>query len=122
MDVLDHQDESDARLTAAAGHGDDEAFAVLYVRYAPRIEAYLQRLLADEHLAQDLTHEVFVSALVRLRTARAPIAFGPWLYRIARNASIDVHRRSQLVRQVPLPGPEDDAGAVGHDQEPQVQA
>src|SRR3954466_9645000 len=122
MDVLDHEGASDTRLTAAAGRGDDEAFAVLYVRYAPRIEAYLQRLLSDEHLAQDLTHEVFVSALIRLRTARAPIAFGPWLYRIARNASIDVHRRSKLVRQVPLPGPDDDAGVLSFNHEPQAQA
>src|SRR4051794_19863972 len=104
MDGREHQVATDARLTIAASHGDDEAFAVLYERYAPRIRAYLTRLVGDEHLAQDLTHEVFVSALRRLRTDRPPIAFGPWLYRIARNASIDVHRRSQIVRQVPLEG------------------
>src|SRR3954454_20699033 len=108
MDVLDREGASDALLTVAASRGDDEAFAVLCVRYAPRIGTYLHRLLGDEHLAQDLTHEVFVSALNRLRAARAPIAFGPWLYRIARNASIDVHRRSQLVRQVPLPSPDEE--------------
>src|SRR4051794_7981082 len=104
MDGREHQVATDARLTIAASHGDDEAFAVLYERYAPRIRAYLMRLVGDEHLAQDLTHEVFVSALRRLRNDRPPIAFGPWLYRIARNASIDVHRRSQIVRQVPLDG------------------
>src|SRR5437773_1041846 len=101
MDGRDDQ-AKDARLAVAASQGDDEAFGLLYERYAPRIGAYLTRLLDDEHLAQDLTHEVFVSALRRLRTDRPPIAFGPWLYRIARNASIDVHRRAQIVRQVPL--------------------
>src|SRR5438045_513237 len=95
---------TDARLSVAASQGDDEAFAELYERYAPRIGAYLSRVLDDEHLAQDVTHEVFVSALRRLRTHRPPIAFGPWLYRIARNASIDVHRRAQIVRQVSLDG------------------
>src|SRR3954447_8497823 len=109
MDGREHQVATDARLTIAASHGDDEAFAVLYERYAPRIRAYLTRLVGDEHLAQDLTHEVFVSALRRLRTDRPPIAFGPWLYRIARNASIDVHRRSQIVRQVPLEGNTEEA-------------
>src|SRR3954471_13064151 len=104
MDGRDHQVATDARLTIAASQGDDEAFAALYERYAPRITGYLNRLVGDEHLAQDLAHEVFVSALRRLRTDRPPIAFGPWLYRIARNASIDVHRRSQIVRQVPLDG------------------
>src|SRR3954471_6493486 len=104
---------TDARLSVAASQGDDEAFAELYERYAPRIGAYLSRVLDDEHLAQDVTHEVFVSALRRLRTDRPPIAFGPWLYRIARNASIDVHRRSQIVRPVPL---------AGHTEEPSASA
>ena len=102
MDRRDHAGATDTQLTIAASHGDDEAFAELYERYAPRIRGYLTRLLNDEHLAQDLAHEVFVSALRRLREDRPPIAVGPWLYRIARNASIDVHRRSQVVRQVPL--------------------
>jgi RNA polymerase sigma factor (sigma-70 family) len=122
LHVLDHEGASDATLALAAGRGDDDAFAVLYARYAPRISAYLHRLLDDEHLAQDLTHEVFVSALNRLRSARPPIAFGPWLYRIARNASIDVHRRSQLVHQVPLPLAEDDGAALRGHSEPEAEA
>src|SRR3954469_20881011 len=122
MDVDAHEGDSDARLAVAASRGDDEAFAVLYVRYAPRIQAYLQRLVSDQHLAQDLTHEVFVSALVRLRTARPPIALGPWLYRIARNASIDVHRRAKLVRQAPLPAAEEENAALTGLHEPQAQA
>src|SRR4051812_20182992 len=101
---------TDAQLAIAASHGDDAAFATLYGRYAPRIETYVARQLADRHLAEDVTHEVFVSALRRLREDRPPIAFGPWLYRIARNAAIDVHRRAQLARQVPLGADTDDLG------------
>src|SRR2546423_2529377 len=118
MDGRDDQ-ATDARLTVAASQGDDEAFGLLYERYAPRIGAYLSRLLDDEHLAQDLTHEVFVSALRRLRTDRPPIAFGPWLYRIARNASIDVHRRSQIVRQVPLDGAGEERPTVSRENAPE---
>src|SRR3954449_13582926 len=121
MDGRDDQ-ATDARLTVAASQGDDEAFGLLYERYAPRIGAYLTRLLDDEHLAQDLTHEVFVSALRRLRTDRPPIAFGPWLYRIARNASIDVHRRSQIVRQVPLDGDGAERPAIARDNGPEAAA
>src|SRR5436309_6829478 len=122
MDGRDDQ-ATDARLSIAASQGDDEAFGLLYERYAPRITAYLCRLLDDEHLAQDLTHEVFVSALRRLRSDRPPIAFGPWLYRIARNASIDVHRRAQIVRQVPLDQDgEEPAGVARRDDEPEAAA
>src|SRR3954452_9858891 len=107
----DSEDLADSRLAVAASRGDDAAFATLYARYAPRIEGYLARMLGDRHLAEDVTHEVFVSALRRLRQDRPPIAFGPWLFRIARNAAIDVHRRAQLARHVPLSGePEDVAG------------
>src|SRR5256885_10280550 len=121
MDGTDPQG-TDARLSVAASEGDDEAFAELYERYAPRIGAYLSRMLDDEHLAQDLTHEVFVSALRRLRTHRAPIAFGPWLYRIARNASIDVHRRAQIVRQVPLDGDGAERPAISREHAPEAVA
>src|SRR4051794_7696230 len=58
---------TDSRLAIAASRGDDAAFATLYARYSPRIEGYLARLLGDRHLAEDVTHEVFVSALRRLR-------------------------------------------------------
>src|SRR3954469_3734403 len=122
MDGRDHQAATDARLTIAAGQGDDDAFAVLYERYAPRIGAYLMRLVGDEHLAQDLTHEVFVSALRRLRTDRPPIAVGPWLYRIARNASIDVHRRAQIVRHVPLDGASEQRPSVSRESRPEAAA
>src|SRR3954468_5362786 len=121
MDGRDDQ-AKDARLAVAASQGDDEAFGELYARYAPRIGAYLSRMLDDEHLAQDLTHEVFVSALRRLRTHRPPIAFGPWLYRIARNASIDVHRRSQIVRHVPLDGAAPEPPSLARDHGPEAAA
>src|SRR4051794_23017461 len=109
----EHAGAPDAHLAVAASRGDDAAFAALYGRYAPRIEGYLARLLSDRHLAEDVTHEVFVSALRRLRQDRPPIAFGPWLFRIARNAAIDVHRRAQLARHVPLGDDAEDVAGAG---------
>src|SRR3954452_13982068 len=106
----DAQGPADSVLAIAASRGDDDAFAALYGRYSPRIEGYLARMLGDRHLAEDVTHEVFVSALRRLREDRPPIAFGAWLYRIARSAAIDVHRRAQLARHVPLPTQGDELG------------
>jgi RNA polymerase sigma factor (sigma-70 family) len=110
---VDQEGVTDSKLAVAASRGDDAAFATLYGRYAPRIEGYLARLLGDRHLAEDVTHEVFVSALRRLRDDRPPIAFGPWLFRIARNAAIDVHRRAQLARHVPLGAEQDELGFGG---------
>src|SRR3954453_3490612 len=109
----DPEGPTDSRLAIAASQGDDAAFATLYARYPPRIEGYPPRLLAAPHLAEDVTHEVFVSALRRLREDRPPIAFAPWLFRIARNAAIDVHRRAQLARHVPLGDDAEDVAGAG---------
>src|SRR4051794_13213011 len=119
---LEREGATDARLAVAAGNGDDAAFATLYGRYAPRIEVYLVRMLGDRHLAEDVTHEVFVSALRRLREDRPPIAFGAWLYRIAHNAAIDVHRHAQLARHVPLNTQGDDVGPGGGAPEDEAEA
>ena len=50
-------------------------------------------MVKDHGRAEDVTQEVFVSALRRMRATERPIAFKPWIYEIARNACIDAYRR-----------------------------
>ena len=45
--------------------------------------------------AEDVTQEVFLSALRRMRETERPIAFKPWIHEIARNACIDHFRRAR---------------------------
>ena len=52
--------------------------------------AHILRIVRDHGRAEDLTQDVFVSALRRMRETDRPIAFKPWIYEIAKNA---VHRR-----------------------------
>ena len=54
----------------------------------------------DHARAEDITQEVFMSALRRMRDTDRPIAFKPWVYEIARNACIDQFRRSQRGEEV----------------------
>ena len=61
--VADDVDE--VRLVAAVRTGDDRAFEVLYSRYQPRIHAYIVGMVKDYGRAEDVTQEVFVSALRR---------------------------------------------------------
>ncbi len=93
---------SDRQLVDAARDGDDRAFEQLYERYYPRINAFVARLAHDRDRAEDLTQDVFISALHRLRATEQAIAFRPWIYEIARNACIDEYRRSRRTREVPL--------------------
>ena len=50
-------------------------------------------MVRDHARAEDVTQEVFLSALRRMRDTERPIAFKPWIYEIAKNACIDQFRR-----------------------------
>ena len=94
----------DHRLVAAVRRGDDRAFEALYSRYHRRIHAYVMGMVKDHGRAEDVTQEVFVSALRRMRETERPIAFKPWIYEIAKNACIDQFRRSRRAEEVSLRG------------------
>ena len=93
---------TDLELVEATRQGDDRAFEQLYARYGKRIRGYVYRLTHNLDRADDLTQEVFISALRRMRQNQAEIAFRPWIYEIARNACIDEYRRSRRAQEVPL--------------------
>ena len=94
--------DEDQRLVAAVRRGDDRAFEALYSRYQRRIHAYVMGMVKDHGRAEDVTQEVFVSALRRMRETERPIAFKPWVYEIAKNACIDQFRRSKRAEEVSL--------------------
>jgi RNA polymerase sigma factor (sigma-70 family) len=95
-DVTDHD------LVQAVRAGDDHAFERLYQRYHRRISAYIFGMVHDHGRAEDLTQEVFVSALRRMRQTDRPIAFKPWVYEIAKNACIDAFRRAKRTEEVSI--------------------
>ena len=85
---------------AAVRAGDDHAFEVLYHRYQRRIGAYIYGMVHDHGRAEDITQDVFMSALRRMRATETPIAFKPWVYEIAKNACIDAFRRSKRAEEI----------------------
>ena len=82
-------------LIARVRARDDRAFELLFLRYQPRIAAYVRGMVNDPGRAEDITQEVFMSALRRMRETDREIAFKPWIYEIAKNACIDSFRRSR---------------------------
>ncbi|MEN3280947.1 MAG: hypothetical protein V7607_2087 [Solirubrobacteraceae bacterium] len=57
-------------------------------------------MVHDHGRAEDITQDVFISALRRMRATDARIAFKPWVYEIAKNACIDAFRRSKRAEEV----------------------
>src|SRR5215211_5062878 len=88
------------KLVGHVRRGDDRAFELLYERYNRRIHAYIFGMVKDHQRAEDITQEVFVSALRRMRATERPIAFKPWVYEIAKNACIDQFRRSKRAEEI----------------------
>jgi RNA polymerase sigma factor (sigma-70 family) len=103
---------SEHELVAAVRRGDDRAFEVLYARYHRRIASYIYGMVGDHGRAEDVTQEVFISVLRRLRGTDRPIVFKPWLYEVAKNACIDEFRRARRGQEVPL---ERDDELIGSD-------
>ena len=81
--------------------GDENAFEILYARYAPQVQAFLGRMVRDAALAEDLLQVTFLS-VVRARGRYQPgTTVRSWLYAIAANAGRDALRRRRARREGP---------------------
>ena len=100
-------DEFADLVMAVATQRDRTAFARLFDFYAPRVYAYLLRLRLDPGVADELTQDVMTTLWQKAELFdRTKSSVGTWLFRIAHNRRIDVHRRSRE-DTVPEPRPTD---------------
>lgn len=93
-------------LVLAAGRGDPRAFGRLYEMYGRMVHGILLSRV-PLHQAEDLTQDVFLSAMRKLDSLRDPEAFGGWLAMIARNRAIDFHRTQRREAASPLESSQD---------------
>lgn len=84
---------NEARLVEEARHGDQAAFGELVQRYERRVIRVIHQFVRDEDLAQDLAQDTFLRAYQRLDQFDPARRFGPWLFRIGVNLTLDYLRR-----------------------------
>jgi RNA polymerase sigma-70 factor (ECF subfamily) len=85
----------DDETAMRAAQRDPARFSVLYARYAKDIERFmLSRTNGDLALSEDLTSQVFTRAYAAI-PRYVEGSFRAWLYQIARNTLIDLHRRTR---------------------------
>ena len=83
----------DERLAELAAGGDERAFAVVYERYGPALERYCLSLLGDPDDAADAAQSALTSAIAGLGGRHPDAPLRAWLFRIAHNEAMSVHRR-----------------------------
>ncbi len=89
--------QSDERLITLLRRGNTSAFEVLVSRYETRLLAFCRHLLGSREDAEDVLQEVMTAAFHAIVADDRPINVRPWLYRIARNRSLNHLRRTQAI-------------------------
>jgi RNA polymerase sigma factor (sigma-70 family) len=89
--------QSDERLIGYVRKGNTAAFEVLVARYHARLLSFCRHLLGSREDAEDVLQEVLAAAFNAILADERPINVRPWLYRIARNRSLNHLRRIQAV-------------------------
>jgi len=84
---------TDARLVEEARRQDRDAFGELVLRYERRLIRVILRFVHDYELARDLAQETFLRVYERLDQFDSSRRFGPWLFRIGVNLTLDYLRR-----------------------------
>jgi RNA polymerase sigma factor (sigma-70 family) len=89
--------QSDERLIALTRRGQHAAFEVLCARYQSRLLSFCRHMLGSREDAEDVLQEVFAAAFNAVLADEREINVRPWLYRIARNRSLNHLRRASAV-------------------------
>lgn len=85
--------DEDVRLMLAFRGGDERAFDALFERWAGRVLRFVERMVGEASVAEDLVQETFVRVW-RARERYQPEArFSTWLFTIAGNVARNELRR-----------------------------
>lgn len=88
--------EEEQKLLAKAKHGDTEAFGKLVENYQRRVYTVIYRFVRNHTEADDLAQEAFIRAFKAIERFDLRYPFGPWMYRIAINLTLNHLKKRRL--------------------------
>jgi RNA polymerase sigma-70 factor (ECF subfamily) len=103
---------SDARLVEEVRRGNTEAFGTLVTRYEKKLHAVIHRMVRDPEQARDLAQEAFLRVYQHIDQFDTSRRFGPWLFRVGVNLSVDWLRRAKPVLRLSQMVRDENAAAV----------
>ncbi|HUT47224.1 MAG TPA: sigma-70 family RNA polymerase sigma factor [Sedimentisphaerales bacterium] len=80
--------------------GDKDAFAELIERYERPLRYFINRLLDNSKLTEDIFQDTWLTVIRRIHGLREIDAFPAWLYRIARNKVYQQLRKKRNVSRL----------------------
>ena len=91
--ISEEEQLRDQLLFLRCRRGERAAWHALIALWQPRLFYYVRRLLPTEADAWDVLQQTWAGAYEGIDRVRDPGQLAPWIYRIARNKSIDFRRR-----------------------------
>ena len=95
-------DPFELRAIGAVKNGDSGSYAYLVSKYMKRVVSIAWGIVRNADDAEDLAQEAFVKAYQTIGRFRSGEPFGPWIYRIVTNLSLDLVKHRQRHRQEEL--------------------
>ncbi len=83
----------DIALLRQASGGDFDSFSALVERFQRRVFATARRIVGNQHDAEDVTQQTFLSVLDHLGDFREESSVATWILRIATNHALKVLRK-----------------------------
>src|SRR5436309_199775 len=85
--------QSDERLVKLVREGHERAFEALVARYRAPLLRFCRRILPESR-TEDAVQQTFINAHSALLASDDALQLKPWLYTIARNASLNMLRQN----------------------------
>jgi len=87
---------SSEELIARARGGDEEAFRLIFERYARSIVRFIYGMVGEADLAEELMQETFVRAYHQRNNLRNDAKLAAWIFGIARNVALNALRSRRM--------------------------
>jgi RNA polymerase sigma-70 factor (ECF subfamily) len=99
---MTYDDPQEVRAVGRLQEGDSGGYDYLVSKYLPRVVAIAWNIVRTSQDAEDLAQEAFVKAYQNIGRFRATEPFGPWIYRIVTNLSLDLQKHRNRFRREAL--------------------
>ncbi len=88
---------SDEKLIESYIKGESKALEILIKRYLTPVYNFILGYVKEVSAAEDVTQEVFVKVWKNLKKFKPEYKFKSWLYKIAKNTSLDYLKKNKAV-------------------------